>query len=322
MYSLLSGALIISFAPILVRASTLPPDSMALYRLLMGLLWCFALLPFLKGAQTLSPRQRRMALLAGCAFALDLICWHRAIHLIGPGIATLLANLQVLMVAAYAAWYGGAETPRQRFWLAAPLALSGLGLIVSASAQPPRQLLPGLLLGLAAATAYATYLILLKHVSVSAGSQASLAEGNRVMLWVALGGMGLMSGVTGLQGGPRWPGVGPDLLYVILYGCLVQGLAWTLIARGMQRLPGFLASLILLLQPVLALLWDILLFGYLLSALEGAGVVLTLGAIGLGVSQPARRPAEALEAVSGAGVDAVKAVKGTDIPGEEAVQLH
>jgi len=282
-HTLLLGAVIISFAPILVRASDLPADTMGFYRMLIGLGW-FAGASLLLGSAKLPPAQRRLALLAGVAFALDLICWHRAIHLLGPGVATLLANLQVLLVAAYMAWRGGSEAPRRLFWLALPLALAGLTLIVTASAQPHRYLLPGLMLGLAAAGAYATYLILLKGVA-----QNSLAQSNQVMLRVAISGTLVMGTVTLLQHGTlQLPDSASQWSYLLLYGLLVQGIAWSLIARAMQRVPAVLVSLLLLLQPALALVWDMLWFAHPFSWQELAGVGLTLVAIALGVLSSAR----------------------------------
>lgn len=271
MSTLVPGALLISFAPILVKASGLHPDLMGFYRMLFGLLWL--------GGQRLLQRQkrlplRRLALLAGVAFAADMICWHRAIHLIGPGLATMLANLQVLLVAGWG-FLRERDKPSGRFWLSSLLALGGIGLIVGASRLPRADLLPGVLLGLGAALTYATYLILLKRAE-------SGSEAGDTMLQTSLAASGVM-GLSGLLNGADFRIVDTHALaYLLAYGLMIQGLAWSLIARAIKRLPAFRVSLVLLLQPVLALIWDVLLFHRQLAPIEAGGVLLTLGAIWLG----------------------------------------
>ena len=72
------------------------------------------------------------------------------------------------------------------------------------------------------------------------------------------------------------------MLFYLAYGILVQGAAWFCIARAMQQMRAFRVSLILLLQPVLAIGWEILFLGRVLLPLEFVGIALTLGAIVLG----------------------------------------
>ena len=277
MSSLIPGALLLSFAPVLVKASALHPDLMGFYRMLFGMLWLGGHLLLTRAW----PRGRwlqPLPLLAGLAFALDLILWHRSIHYIGPGLATMLANLQVLVVAGWG-FLSGQDKPSARFWFSAGLALAGLGLIVSGSALARSELLPGLLLGLAAALAYSWYLILLKGVE-----QASTDSSSQSMIQVSLSACVIL-GASGLATGANL-GI-PDLRalsYLLAYGFLIQGLAWMLIAHAMKKLPAFLVSLVLLLQPVLSLVWDLLLFSRRLTPPEVAGMVLTLAAIWLGAS--------------------------------------
>ncbi|PKL74188.1 MAG: EamA/RhaT family transporter, partial [Candidatus Melainabacteria bacterium HGW-Melainabacteria-1] len=84
---LLPGALLLSFAPVLVKASALHPDLMGFYRMLFGMLWLGGHL-LITRAWPSGRWLRPLPLLAGFAFALDLILWHRGIHFIGPGLAT------------------------------------------------------------------------------------------------------------------------------------------------------------------------------------------------------------------------------------------
>jgi drug/metabolite transporter (DMT)-like permease len=65
---------------------------------------------------------------AGAFFAADLILWHHAIADVGAGLATVLANLQVVLVAV-AAWLLLGERPSARVAAAVPLVFAGAVLI-------------------------------------------------------------------------------------------------------------------------------------------------------------------------------------------------
>lgn len=290
----LLGAVLISLAPVLVRASALPPDLIAFYRMVFGMFWLLGLMAWRPAPKSIptatkAPAQpfwrvffQPVALLAGIAFAIDLFCWHRCIYILGPGLATLLANLQVLLVAAYGV-LSKQELPRKGFWFAAPLALLGLGLIVSASTLPRAQVVPGLLLGLGAALAYSTYLVLLRQIERQPG-----VDSRQTIFQVSLAAALLAAGVSILEGKALLIPDRQALFYLLAYGFLIQGLAWMLIARGMKEIPAWQASMTLLLQPVLALGWDMLFFQRHLNRIEDLGLMLTLGAIVL-VLQPGWR---------------------------------
>ena len=115
----LAGALTIAFSAILVHQAAVHPATAALYR-------CAYALPVLgllawRERRRYGPRARAsgLALIAGLFFAADLIFWHQAIDDVGAGLATVLGNLQVVIVP-FAAWAvlgeapGGGSSPRCR----------------------------------------------------------------------------------------------------------------------------------------------------------------------------------------------------------------
>ena len=57
-------------------------------------------------------RRRRLAYAAGVLFAIDLVAWHYSIEYIGAGLATVLGNLQVVLVGL-TAWVVLSERPRR-----------------------------------------------------------------------------------------------------------------------------------------------------------------------------------------------------------------
>jgi drug/metabolite transporter (DMT)-like permease len=73
------------------------------------------------------------------------------------------------------------------------------------------------------------------------------------------------------------------------YALVAQVLGWVLVSSSLRVVPASTVGLSLLLQPSLALVWDVLFFARPFGAREGVGAALTLLAIWLG-SRSARIP--------------------------------
>jgi drug/metabolite transporter (DMT)-like permease len=76
----------------------------------------------------------------------------------------------------------------------------------------------------------------------------------------------------------------PSLGLLVSLGVIGQVLAWVLMSGGLPRVRRSLAGLTLLLQPLLASVWDVLFFKHPVTILQGAGAVVTLAAIYLGTA--------------------------------------
>src|SRR5688500_8839057 len=128
----LLGALCIAWSGPLVRLADVPPSTAAVFRCLLAL----PLLALLarREDQRFGPlprRTRQLAATAGVLFACDLVLWHHAIEAVGAGLATVLGNLQVLVVAAVAWWLLG-ERPHAGLLASIPLLLLGVTLVSGA----------------------------------------------------------------------------------------------------------------------------------------------------------------------------------------------
>ena len=100
-------------------------------------------------------------------FAFDLILWHHSIEDVGAGLATVLANVQVVLVPLVA-WAVLSEKPGRKVLAALPLALLGVFLISGvlehgAYGRDPGR---GAAFGLGAGIAYVGFLLLLRHGGV------------------------------------------------------------------------------------------------------------------------------------------------------------
>lgn len=276
----------ISLSGPIVKTVGTAPTATAFYRLLFGgaLLVPIALLR----GQRLWPGRRAalLALVCALAFALDMTMWNRSIRLVGPGLATILVSCQVFFMALY-----GVVIAREpfglRLGLALPLAVLGLFLIVGPVWQAAnRNYRLGIVLGLTTALCYATYLIALRRLQRVTGPGATLGNIARISVLGALL-LGLFSVL--LRENLTIPAV-RDWGLLVGYGIIGQVLAWVLISRALPHVRAPVAGLILLMQPLLSAVWDVLLFRRPVTLLEGLGALATLAAIYLGLT--AARPAQ------------------------------
>src|SRR5688500_10093470 len=99
-----AGAIFIATSGVLVRLADTTSVTVAFYRCLYALpLLALITLSEKRRFGPLPARTRGLAWLAGVFFAIDLVLWHHAIDAVGAGLATVLGNLQVVLVG-FAAW--------------------------------------------------------------------------------------------------------------------------------------------------------------------------------------------------------------------------
>ena len=108
-------------------------------------------------------RARVLAWVAGAFFAADLILWHHSIAGVGAGLATVLGNVQVVLVPI-AAWLLLSERPGGRIVAAVPVVLIGVFLISGVIGEGAYGSDPelGVLFGVLTAVAYAGFLLTLR----------------------------------------------------------------------------------------------------------------------------------------------------------------
>jgi drug/metabolite transporter (DMT)-like permease len=277
------GAGCIAFSAILVRLADVSPDTAALFR-------CLYALPAL-GLVALAERRRHgprpgrervVALVAGVFFALDLIAWHRSIDAVGAGLATVLGNLQVVLVGL-AAWWLLRERPANRLLVAVPVVVAGIVMIsgvLEAGAYGEDPVL-GTVFGILTAVAYTAFVLLLRRANRDLRRPAgplfdatlSAAVVSALAGWV-LGDLDLV---------PGWPAQG----WLILLALTAQVAGWLLISISLPRLPAAVTSVVITLQPVGSVFLAVLLLDESPSALQFAGVALVL--VGVVVAARGRR---------------------------------
>jgi drug/metabolite transporter (DMT)-like permease len=273
----LLGALCIAFSGIFYRYADVSPSTVTVFRCLYGLP-VLVLVAWLEHRRygPLPARAVRLAVIAGVFFAGDLLTWHHAVDAVGAGLATVLGNLQVLVVG-FVAWALLGERPPRTAIAATPIVLGGAvlnsGVIGSGAygANPPL----GVGLGLLTALCYAGYLLVIRRGSNDirrpAGPVAISTASTMIVAVVA----GVIVG--DLDPVPAWPSHG----WLALLGLTSQSIGYLLISMSLPRLPAALVSIILLVQPVATVLLARALLAELPSVFQLGGVVLIVGGIAL-----------------------------------------
>jgi len=274
----------VSFTSVFVELANVGPTVSAFYRMLFGGIILLAVTVIRSDRLWLGAKSLLIPFLCAFLFSLDLFFWHRSINYVGPGLATILGNMQVFFVAALAVWFLK-EKLGWRLMVAIPVAVLGLFLIVRTGwGASGGRVEMGVFYGLLTALSYAFYILTLRK-SQSSGQKLRYSLFAN-MAWISLL-SALILGIT-VMVEPHAQFDIPDMqTWGALLGLGVMGqvLGWVFISKGLPHVNASVAGLSLLIQPALAFMWDILFFGRPTTALEYLGAVIVLGAIYLGSTQ-------------------------------------
>ncbi|UCH85131.1 MAG: EamA family transporter [Candidatus Latescibacterota bacterium] len=278
---LLAGATMISFSPVFVAVADVGPTMAGFYRNLFGGAFLLILVVVRGDKLWAGVRPLLLAVSCGVLFAADLWFWHRSIHYVGPGLATIMGNFQVFFLAAFGIAVFK-ERPGWRYIVSVPLAIVGLFLIVGVDwSQLEGNYRLGILYGLATALTYAAFLLILQN-SQSKTPRLSATANLCVISLVSAAFMGAEGAVGGegfvIPNAHSW-------LAMVAYGVICQGLGWITISRALANVEASRAGLILLLQPTLAFIWDVLFFARPTSVADVVGAAIALTAIYFGGSR-------------------------------------
>ena len=275
---LIIGAILISFSSVWVKLANVPPSSSAFYRVFFGLFFLVFFSLRSKDHSSLSKRHFFFATLCGVLFALDLLCWHNSIKMIGPGLATLLGNFQVFILAGVGILFFK-EVCNLRLLFSIPLALAGLSLIIGTDwSTTGTTYQNGVYFGIATALLYSAYLLTLRYLSGSSSGKyfpmMSISLISSIILGLYIYYAGESFAIPDFK----------SFFSLVCLGLFSQCLGWLLISASLPRTKASYAGLTLLLQPALSFIWDVLFFDRPTSIINWLGVILTLVAIYLGMS--------------------------------------
>ena len=271
----LSGVLLISFSAVFVRLATVSPVTVTFFRAAyaippLAILWVIQRADDRRGR-----RDRLVAFASGLVLAADLNVWHESIGLVGAGLGTVIPNVQVVFVAI-AAWLFHRERPSLRRFGTIVLVVAGVVLASGLARDDAYGSNPaaGVALGVVAGFCYAAYILVFRAATQShAPPSGPLLDATIGMLVGALVCIPLDAHFT-------WTPSVAAHAWLALLAIVSQVVGWLLIARAMPRLPAIETSILLLGQPVFAVMWGRMLFAEWLSPLQWAGCALVLVGVG------------------------------------------
>ena len=281
-----AGACTIAFSGILVRLADVTPETAAVFRCAYAVPVLALIAWWERRRYGARPRRERvLGAAAGLLFSADLIFWHYAIADVGAGLATVLGNLQVVLVA-FIAWMVLGERPGSRVIAAVPIVFMGAVMISGvleegAYGDDPMR---GTIFGVLTTIAYAGFILVLRQTNTDVRRPAGPLFDATVVATVVSAAVGASYGAVDLV--PSWP----DHAWLVLLALSSQVVGWLLISVSLPRLPAALTSVLLLIQPVGAVALAAALIDENPSLLQVAGTAVVLAGVLVATSRRAPSP--------------------------------
>ncbi len=278
---LVIGAVLISFTGVWVKVAHVAPNVSAFYRVFFGGAALLLAALYRRELRWFGLRHLLLSLLCGFLLGLDLWLYHYSIEYIGPGLGTILPNFQVFILAAVGVLFLK-EPMRWIYLVSLPLAFVGLFMIVGVSWSDLQiQYRIGVYYGLAAAICYAGFLLSLRQLQADQMGTSFFYVLMMVSLTTAIF---LGAEIVFRQTSFKIPDL-QSLLALLALGLLSHTVGWILITNALPKVRASFSGLILLLQPALAFVWDVLFFQRPTTLFNWLGVLIALAAIYLGMAR-------------------------------------
>ena len=278
------GAVLISFSPIFVSLVHINPTASAFYRVFIGGIVLTLYLLISKKRFDFNKSVWLFLLMASIFFAADLWFWHRSVIYVGPGLGTLLANMQVfIMMMAGIFLYKQIPTKVQLF--SVPFAVIGLSMIVGLDwkeLKPNYQ--AGIIFGLLTAICYSSYLISMRQAQQSKTNIIPIREVAAMSLMVSV----ILAFTVFFENESLIISDINDYLILLMYGIGSHAIGGIMIASALVRVTTTEVGIALLLQPTLSFIWEILFFNRSFTMIESVGVVIVLYSIFLSSNRTTR----------------------------------
>lgn len=305
---LLIGIAALAFTAPWVKASNFEPATSAILRCGIGLL---ALLPFafreIKKMGKLNKQGVILSIVAGLFLGIDFTAWNYSIFYVGSGIASILLNIQIILLPTLAFFFDKEKIPKS-YYIIAPIMLFGV-VMTGGVFDPPVDTggpttvygmniaILGTICGIISGCCYGTYLYMSRKASkVNTGqivqpmawaTAAQLVAPAIFMIFFSDRGFDLVNGVLVngvLPMNPETtvgdPITGMSWFWMLVLGIVGQAIAWTFVQYGAFRLDPTIFAGLLLLSPISTVaVIAVVLFGEIPSLIQIAGVVIVLLAV-------------------------------------------
>lgn len=282
------GSIAVGFGPLLTKMSGENAATTIFFRFALALipLAVFAVLEW-----RLNGRMRwkgmAMHLLAGVFFGLDVGLFIPGVYLAGAGIATVAGNLQVIIVPLMALLFFRERMARP-FLVAIPFMLGGVVLLSGVLEQGDftGEVFFGVLLAIAGGFAYSGYVMVIARARPTghACTQVFLSTFMSMIVGTV---------VAAPFGMPNFTPPLENLLVLIALALFAQVIGWLATASALPRVDGTTGPMLLLIQPLVAVVGGVVLLGEVISVLQWLGIVIVIAAVAFTTIANARRIARA-----------------------------
>ncbi|WP_037586923.1 DMT family transporter [Stenoxybacter acetivorans] len=279
-HSLIIGCVVFGLGSLIVKFVDVGAFAIAFWRLVIAGSVFWLLMRYYAQKLPENTKARRFALLSGVFLGFDLAFWHESIYAVGPGISTLLNSLQIFFLAAIA-WFFFGERQSRLQKISLLIAFVGVVLIAEPELKHNINGGYGIFIGLVSGAMLAASMACIRQVYI-AESTALFP----LMFLVSLGGsLVLLLPSLLLNSSNFFPSSLSDWGWVIVYGVVMQCFAWGLIAYSIPLISLTITGLLLLSEPIAALVIDYFLLHKSITAWQWLGAIITLFAIYLGSQQ-------------------------------------
>ncbi|MGJ8663462.1 MAG: DMT family transporter [Marinicella sp.] len=273
--TMLFAALVISTSSVWVKLADMSPSVIGFYRMLIGGMLLVLICVLQKKPLWINFSYASWLIVGALFFAADLWFWHRSINFVGPGLATVLGNVQVFFMTLFGYLFLS-ERISWKFFVGLVMTFMGLFLLVGLqwqSLSADYQL--GVFYGLATALCYTGFMLSLRHVQKQENALSPMSNLGVLSVICAA----IMAVVVLTESNSFVVPNTTSWLSIILLGVFCQVIGWVLITKTMPSLPTSVVGLLLLLQPAMSMVWDVLFFARPTGMGDVLGLVLVLSGI-------------------------------------------
>ncbi|MGA4438782.1 DMT family transporter [Psychrobacter pocilloporae] len=281
---LVIGCIIFGLGSLLVAHVDIGGWAMSFWRLAISGIVFAILAKVMRQQMPQSKRAIFYGLLSGAFLGLDLALWHESIYAVGPGISTLLNSLQIFFLAAIGFLYFNERQSIVQI-ISLFLAMLGVAMIGSPEFAYNSAATWGFVTGIVSGAMLGASMTFIRKTHDTEPTPIFM-----LMQLISIGGvLAMIVPMFIFDTGHILPNTRSEIGWVLIYGTVMQCLAWGLIAYSIPKLSLALTGLLLLTEPIAALVIDYSWLDKPINGLQWGGALLTMLAIYLGSLKPKPR---------------------------------
>ncbi|MBE2987210.1 DMT family transporter [Campylobacter sp. RM12920] len=274
---LIVGCVLFGLGSIIVSTVSLGAYAVAFWRLIIASAIFYTIVKYFNKSLPTNKKAKFYAALSGFFLAYDLALWHESIYAIGPGISTLLNSLQIFWLSFIGCVLYN-EKQGALGILSLILATLGVALIAYPELNSNTNAIWGFIAGIGSGGCLAISMLFVKK-----SQEAQKISIFSLMFILSISGaISLLPVSIIIDSLNFFPKNFKELGLVFIYGAIMQCVAWGLIAYCVPLLSLSLTGLLLLSEPVAALLIDAFLLDKFITKFQWLGAAITMFAIYLG----------------------------------------